>query len=44
MKVPFLTGESDLDQLSKIFETLGTPSDDDWPVRCHRDVEVWWVV
>ncbi|XP_062506650.1 cyclin-dependent kinase 7-like [Corticium candelabrum] len=31
LRVPFLTGESDLDQLSKIFETLGTPSDDDWP-------------
>ena len=32
LKVPFLTGCSDLDQLSKIFETLGTPSEDSWPV------------
>lgn len=31
-KVPFLPGSSDLDQLSKIFETLGTPSEDSWPV------------
>jgi hypothetical protein len=29
---PFLPGDSDLDQLSKIFETLGTPTEDDWPV------------
>ena len=32
LKVPFLPGCSDLDQLSKIFETLGTPSEDSWPV------------
>ena len=31
-KVPFLPGGSDLDQLSKIFETLGTPSEESWPV------------
>lgn len=31
-KVPFLPGSSDLDQLTKIFETLGTPSEDSWPV------------
>ena len=32
MKVPFLPGSSDLDQLSKISETLGTPSEESWPV------------
>ena len=32
IKVPFLPGSSDLDQLSKIFETLGTPSEESWPV------------
>nr|XP_002121840.1 cyclin-dependent kinase 7 [Ciona intestinalis] len=31
LRVPFLPGDSDLDQLSKIFETLGTPSDAEWP-------------
>lgn len=31
LRVPFLPGESDLGQLSKIFETLGTPRDEDWP-------------
>jgi len=31
LRVPFLPGESDLGQLSKIFETLGTPTEDDWP-------------
>ena len=34
-KVPFLPGSSDLDQLSKIFETLGTPSEESWPVSNH---------
>lgn len=32
LRLPFLAGESDLDQLSKIFQTLGTPTDEDWPV------------
>ena len=31
-QVPFLPGESDLGQLSKIFETLGTPTEADWKV------------
>ncbi|CAH3138825.1 unnamed protein product, partial [Pocillopora meandrina] len=31
LRVPFLPGSSDLDQLSRIFETLGTPSEDSWP-------------
>lgn len=31
LRVPFLPGETDLGQLSKIFETLGTPTDQDWP-------------
>ena len=33
LRVPFLPGDSDLDQLSKIFETLGTPTEESWPVR-----------
>jgi len=31
LRVPFLPGDSDLDQLSKIFETLGTPTEEMWP-------------
>ncbi|XP_005165728.1 cyclin-dependent kinase 7 isoform X1 [Danio rerio] len=31
LRVPFLAGDSDLDQLTKIFEALGTPTDEIWP-------------
>ncbi|XP_074633616.1 cyclin-dependent kinase 7-like isoform X1 [Acropora palmata] len=31
LRVPFLPGSTDLDQLSRIFETLGTPSEESWP-------------
>ncbi|KAL7294710.1 hypothetical protein TKK_0012007 [Trichogramma kaykai] len=31
LRVPFLPGESDLDQLTKIFQTLGTPTEETWP-------------
>ncbi|XP_026463823.1 cyclin-dependent kinase 7 isoform X1 [Ctenocephalides felis] len=31
LRVPFLPGESDLDQLTRIFQVLGTPTEDDWP-------------
>lgn len=31
LRVPLFPGESDLDQLSKIFELLGTPTEDIWP-------------
>eukprot|EP01134_Creolimax_fragrantissima_P001816 CFRG1816T1 len=30
-RAPFLPGEDDWRQLIKIFQVLGTPSDDDWP-------------
>lgn len=33
LRVPFLPGESDLDQLTRIFQTLGTPTEETWPVR-----------
>lgn len=32
LRVPFLQGESDLDQLTKIFQVLGTPTEETWPV------------
>uniref|UniRef100_A0A8C1L0E4 Cyclin-dependent kinase 7 n=2 Tax=Cyprinus carpio TaxID=7962 RepID=A0A8C1L0E4_CYPCA len=31
LRVPFLAGDSDLDQLTKIFEALGTPTEETWP-------------
>lgn len=31
LRAPFLPGDSDLDQLSKIFQTLGTPTEKEWP-------------
>lgn len=31
LRVPFLPGDSDLDQLNRIFQTLGTPNEDTWP-------------
>lgn len=32
LRVPFLPGESDLDQLTRIFQTLGSPTEETWPV------------
>eukprot|EP00697_Spironema_sp_BW2_P006180 gnl/Spiro4/18621_TR9987_c0_g1_i1.p1 gnl/Spiro4/18621_TR9987_c0_g1~~gnl/Spiro4/18621_TR9987_c0_g1_i1.p1 ORF type:complete len:304 (+),score=82.72 gnl/Spiro4/18621_TR9987_c0_g1_i1:88-999(+) len=31
LRVPYMAGESDLDQLGKIFSALGTPSEAQWP-------------
>jgi len=31
LRVPFLAGETDLDQLAKIFLALGTPTEESWP-------------
>lgn len=31
LRVPFLAGDSDLDQLTKIFQALGTPNEEIWP-------------
>jgi len=31
LRVPFLAGETDLDQLGKIFLALGTPNEETWP-------------
>ena len=36
LRIPFLPGDTDLDQLSKIFQALGTPTDEIWPG--HRDL------
>lgn len=31
LRMPYLPGDSDIDQLAKIFQARGTPSKDDWP-------------
>lgn len=31
LRVPFVAGSSDLDQISKICEAFGTPAEDNWP-------------
>ncbi|GAA99786.1 uncharacterized protein L969DRAFT_95699 [Mixia osmundae IAM 14324] len=31
LRTPYLPGDNDFDQLSKIFHALGTPTEDDWP-------------
>lgn len=37
LRVPFLAGDSDIDQLKKTFHAMGTPTDEDWPVSFHAD-------
>ena len=31
LRTPFLPGDTDLDQLGKIFQALGSPTEDSWP-------------
>lgn len=31
LRVPFVAGETDLDQLAKIFQAMGTPTEESWP-------------
>ena len=31
LRVPFVAGETDLDQLAKIFMAMGTPTEEVWP-------------
>ena len=31
LRIPFLAGDTDLDQLAKIFQALGTPTEENWP-------------
>lgn len=36
LRVPFLAGDSDIDQLKKTFHAMGSPTETDWPVRSCR--------
>ena len=31
LRIPFVAGDTDLDQLAKIFQALGTPTEENWP-------------
>lgn len=33
LRVPYMAGDSDLDQIKTIFRALGTPTEEEWPVR-----------
>jgi cyclin-dependent kinase 7 len=35
LRVPFLPGDTDLDQLTKIFQALGTPTEESWAVSFY---------
>lgn len=35
LRMPYLPGDSDVDQLAKIFQARGTPTDENWPDRVH---------
>jgi serine/threonine protein kinase len=39
LRTPYVAGDSDMDQLTKIFHALGTPSEADWPVSLIFDRE-----
>lgn len=31
LRIPFVAGDTDLDQLAKIFQAMGTPTEESWP-------------
>lgn len=37
LRTPYLAGESDMAQLQIIFKALGTPTEEEWPVRKSRE-------
>jgi len=39
LRVPFLSGDSDADQLKKTFHAMGTPTEEDWPVSSFNPTE-----
>eukprot|EP00879_Flechtneria_rotunda_P030368 GHRR01032993.1.p1 GENE.GHRR01032993.1~~GHRR01032993.1.p1 ORF type:complete len:244 (+),score=79.05 GHRR01032993.1:159-890(+) len=47
LRRPWLPGLSDLDQLGKIYQALGTPNKDDWPGQClssKAETHMWAAV
>jgi cyclin-dependent kinase 7 len=37
LRVPYLAGDNDMDQLNKIFSALGTPTEEEWPVSVSQN-------
>jgi cyclin-dependent kinase 7 len=35
LRVPFLAGDTDMDQLKKTFHAMGSPTEEEWPVRLY---------
>jgi cyclin-dependent kinase 7 len=35
LRMPYIPGDSDIDQLARIFQARGTPTDETWPERKH---------
>ena len=44
LRVPFLPGDSDLDQLTKIFMALGTPTEETWPVSTRNSINKFSII
>lgn len=42
LRVPYLAGDSDLDQVKRIFHALGTPTEEEWPVRHFTICIITW--
>ncbi|WVO18066.1 hypothetical protein L204_105764 [Cryptococcus depauperatus] len=51
LRVPFLSGETDIDQLKKIYHAMGTPTEAEWPGHTklpdyhdvgHYEKNAWW--
>lgn len=42
LRTPYLPGESDMDQLKTTFRALGTPTEDEWPVRPFFGILYVW--
>lgn len=40
LRTPYVAGDSDIDQLKKIFHALGTPTEADWPVKYHHVLSI----
>jgi len=45
LRLPYLPGESDLEQLTVVFRALGTPTEKEWPVsglaQCLPQMRAW---
>lgn len=41
LRGPYLPDVSEMDQLQKIFQALGTPNDDNWPVSIYEDISIY---